>query len=102
MAFKIHHLNCGTLCPPGGRLVNRSPAKLVCHCLLIETDQGLLLVDTGFGLKEVTYPGRFIRPGLSQLIRPKLDESETAIRQVEKLGFSRKDVRHIIVTHLDV
>ena len=30
---------------------------------------------------------------------PRLIE-ETAIYQVEKLGFSRNDVRHIILTHL--
>lgn len=40
------------MCPVGGRLVDGFSrgltAKLVCHCLLVETEQGLVLVDTGF------------------------------------------------------
>lgn len=35
-------------------------------------------------------------------IRPKLDPEETAFRQVMKLGYDPRDVRHIILTHLDV
>lgn len=42
--MRIHHLNCGTDCPLGGRLFDgRSKGlkgHLVCHCWLIETDQG--------------------------------------------------------------
>ena len=54
----IHHLSCGTLCPRGARLVSgegglRERARLVCHCLLIEGAEGLVLVDTGFGLDDV-------------------------------------------------
>lgn len=49
--MRIHHLNCGTDCPFGGALFDgRSKGltgHLVCHCLLIETNEGLVLVDTG-------------------------------------------------------
>ena len=41
-AMKVHHLNCGTMNPP-------ATASVVCHLLLVETDSGLVLVDTGFG-----------------------------------------------------
>jgi hypothetical protein len=48
--MRVHHLNCGTLRPAGGRYTDgRSPvlarARLVCHCLLAESDAGLVLVD---------------------------------------------------------
>ncbi|HET6344994.1 MAG TPA: MBL fold metallo-hydrolase, partial [Myxococcota bacterium] len=41
--MRIHHLNCISMCPLGGRLMDgRSsvfePAHLVCHCLLVETN----------------------------------------------------------------
>jgi glyoxylase-like metal-dependent hydrolase (beta-lactamase superfamily II) len=36
------------------------------------------------------------------LSQPRLDPEETAVRQVERLSFSTDDVRHIIVTHLDL
>lgn len=108
--MRIHHLNCGTDCPLGGALFDgRSVAplgRLVCHCLLIETDaHGLVLVDTGYGLRDVAHPHG---PGAARITRAwrtmlniRLHEAETAIRQIEALGFRAEDVRHIVVTHLD-
>ena len=57
--MRVHHLNCGTLCPHGRRLLAGEggllePATVVCHCLLIETDDGLVLVDTGFGVEDLS------------------------------------------------
>jgi glyoxylase-like metal-dependent hydrolase (beta-lactamase superfamily II) len=107
--MRIHHLNCGTDCPFGGALFDgRSKGltgHLVCHCLLIETNEGLVLVDTGYGLKDVAHPHRPPHPRITKTMRSmlniKLREEETAIRQVERLGFSPADVRHILLTHLD-
>lgn len=36
------------------------------------------------------------------LNRPRLEPAITAIRQIEALGFSPADVRHILLTHMDV
>ena len=37
--MRIHHLNCGSACPVGGRLFDGYSrgltAHLVCHCLLV-------------------------------------------------------------------
>ena len=76
--------------------------RLVCHCLLLELASGLCLVDTGLGLEDVANPTRRLSRRNRFLLGPRLDVSETAARQVEALGFERKDVRHIIVTHLDL
>jgi glyoxylase-like metal-dependent hydrolase (beta-lactamase superfamily II) len=75
-------------------------AALVCHVLLVETDHGLVLVDSGFGSQDCDRPAR-IGALRRHLIRPAFDHTETAIRQIEDLGFERSDVRHIIVTHFD-
>lgn len=94
--MKVHHLNCGTMRPPlvaGG---------IVAHCLLIETDGGLVLVDTGFGANEVMNPGATINALSRKLLNPLLDINETAIYQVEKRGYGAEDVRHILLTHLDL
>jgi glyoxylase-like metal-dependent hydrolase (beta-lactamase superfamily II) len=90
--MKVHHLNCGTMDAPG--------ADIVCHVLLVETDNGLVLVDSGFGLRDCADPTR-IGPS-RHLLRPIFDVNETAARQVEALGFPREDVRHIITTHFDM
>lgn len=73
----------------------------VCHVLLVETANGLVLVDTGFGLDDIAYPSRRLGP-TRHLIRPVFNRDETAVRQIEQLGFRRADVRHIVVTHFDV
>lgn len=75
---------------------------MVCHCLLVETNQGLCLVDTGIGLDDMKDPrGRLGAPFVA-ITRPRCDVSEAAATQVEHLGFQRSDVRHIVVTHLDL
>lgn len=108
--MRIHHLNCGTDCPLGGALFDgrsRGPiGQLVCHCLLIETDaDGLVLVDTGFGLRDVAHPHRRPEPRIPlawrAMLNIRLREAETAIRQIEALGYTARDVRHIVLTHLD-
>ncbi len=103
----IHHLNCATQCVIGGRLVSGSGslwqrAPLVSHCLLVETSSGLVLVDTGLGLHDIENSSKRLGNRFMFLARPRLDSEETAVRQVERLGFSKDDVRHIIVTHLDL
>ncbi|NJC34527.1 glyoxylase-like metal-dependent hydrolase (beta-lactamase superfamily II) [Sphingomonas jejuensis] len=108
--MRIHHLNCGTDCPLGGALFDgRSTSifgEIVCHCLLVETNaHGLVLVDTGYGLRDVAHPHRRPDPRITlawrTMLNIRLHERETAIRQVEALGYQATDVRHIIATHLD-
>ena len=103
----IHHLNCGTMRPFGGRLVSGTgpvlaTAELVCHCLLVEADHGLVLVDTGLGTGDVADPDATLTRSWQRMSRPVLDESETAVRQVERLGYRAEDVRDIVLTHLDL
>lgn len=105
--MRVHHLNCGTMHPIGGRLVDGRPgvlrrAEMVCHCLLLETDSGLVLVDSGMGTPSVTRPTDWLGAGFVRLVHPVGDASETAVRQVERLGFAASDVRHIVLTHLDL
>jgi glyoxylase-like metal-dependent hydrolase (beta-lactamase superfamily II) len=95
------------MCPRGRSAINgegrlRERARLVSHCLLVETDaHGLVLVDTGIGVADVRDPRR-----LGALFGPAMaiDASQTqmpALPQVEALGFRKEDVRHIVLTHLD-
>jgi glyoxylase-like metal-dependent hydrolase (beta-lactamase superfamily II) len=74
---------------------------LACHCLLVETEQGLVLVDTGFGLLDVADPKSRLSRFFLALLRPDFRVQMTAIRQIETMGFKASDVRHIVMTHLD-
>ena len=98
----MHHISAGTMCPAGARwLTGRTGGRLVCHCLLIETADGLVLVDTGIGLGDIAEPKRRLGSGFCRAARPSLDPEDTAAGRVQQLGFAVDDVRHIIPTHMD-
>jgi glyoxylase-like metal-dependent hydrolase (beta-lactamase superfamily II) len=103
---KIHHLSCGTMCPYGGKLVSGeggwTGAKVVCHCLLIEAADSLVLVDTGMGLDDLHHPYRRLGVPFSAAFRPSSDSSEAAVERVRGLGFDPADVRDVVCTHLDL
>ncbi|MEU4543473.1 MBL fold metallo-hydrolase [Nonomuraea dietziae] len=78
-------------------------AAAVCHALLVETDaHGLVLVESGLGLDSVDRPGEVLDPEWVELVSPRLDRGETALSRVADLGYDPADVRHIVLTHLDV
>jgi glyoxylase-like metal-dependent hydrolase (beta-lactamase superfamily II) len=103
--MRLHHLNCISSCPLGGRLMDgRSEGlrgKLACRCVLVETGSSLVLIDTGYGLRDVAAPLERLSRFFLRLLDPEFREELTAIRQIEALGYSARDVRHIVLTHLD-
>lgn len=74
---------------------------VVCHCLLLEDQAGLALVDTGIGLLDVTNPVERLGQELIDLAGFQFHEEDTAVRRIESLGFSPEDVKHIVLTHCD-
>jgi glyoxylase-like metal-dependent hydrolase (beta-lactamase superfamily II) len=88
--MRVHHLNCGSF-------VN----GMVSHVLLCETDDGLVLVDSGVGVREIV--GARARAKVHfKLLGHAMRESEAALRQIEALGYQADDVKHIVFTHLDL
>jgi len=102
--MRVHHLNCGTLEPLGGPLMRApgTPGRLVAHCLLIETGAGLILVDTGIGLGDIADAKASLGWPFVRGVRPRLDRAEAAATQVRTLGYDPADVRHVVLTHLDL
>src|SRR5271157_5149604 len=96
--MRVHHLNCGSMCPVGAGLIG---GAMCCHCLLIEGEDGLILIDSGLGVEDVANPRRLGRL-FRATVRPRLRIAETALRRIADLGFCVADVRHIVPTHLDL
>jgi len=92
--MSIHLLNCFTC---NARRPNTLKTGTV--CLLIESNEGLILVDTGLGLDEYAHPS-----GMTKLFRVitimPFDQNEAAINRVQKLGYQPEDVKHILLTHM--
>ncbi len=89
----IHHLDCGPLRPYWPR------TRAVTHCLLVETDAGLLLVDSGYGVGDVMHPTRSMRL-FTATLRMSRNVADTAVRQIARRGYDPAEVRHIVLTHL--
>ena len=68
-------------------------------CLLVETDQDPVLVDTGVGLHDYERPSWLVR-FFRALLRMGTDPEATAVRQLARLGCPAEAVRHIVLTHL--
>jgi glyoxylase-like metal-dependent hydrolase (beta-lactamase superfamily II) len=102
---RIHYLKCGTDCPLGGPLFDgfsRSVFGLIpCAAQLIETNDGLVLIDTGYGVEDVRQPHPRLSRFFHALLNIQFRMQETALRQVQAMGYSARDVRHIVLTHLD-
>ncbi|MEE8389730.1 MAG: MBL fold metallo-hydrolase [Anaerolineae bacterium] len=101
--MRVHHLNCGTFNLIGGvALIGTgallTPARGVTHCVLVETDDGLFLVDTGLGTRDCIAPTVFMRLLLTLGSYPR-DLKETAVGQVERPSYAPESVKHIVLTH---
>jgi glyoxylase-like metal-dependent hydrolase (beta-lactamase superfamily II) len=104
--MRVHHLNCGSFCPHGARLVEGrggllTKAHIVCHCLAIEGEDGVVLVDTGFGTDDARDPKQLGQP-FRALMAPRPALEETALHRLRALGFEAGDVKQIVTTHLDL
>jgi glyoxylase-like metal-dependent hydrolase (beta-lactamase superfamily II) len=104
--MRVHHLNCISTCPPAGKWMDGRSGlfergRLACHCLLLESGDGLVLVDTGLGLGDVLDPEQRLSSFFLRMLKPEFQAEMTAVRQIERLGFSASDVRDIVLTHLD-
>lgn len=106
MSSRIHHLNCGAMQPYGGSLFDGrtpglGPAELSCHCLLLETAAGLVLVDTGTVSADAADAASRHSAMFRTVDRIRLDSAEAAVSQIRALGYDSSDVTHIVMTHLD-
>jgi glyoxylase-like metal-dependent hydrolase (beta-lactamase superfamily II) len=91
--MNVHHLNCLKIESPFGSGIG--------HCLLLEDQGRLILIDSGIGLAETIDPEKSLGKDLVTMSGFKLDERLTAIRQVQEMGFDPRQVTDIICSHLD-
>jgi len=76
---------------------------MICHCLLVETDNdGLVLVDAGISKADLLDPKARLGKGFARLARVEKNAAHAALSQVEALGFTASDVRHVVLTHMDL
>lgn len=89
----IRFLNCASLSP----LWPRWQAGTL--CLLVDTDCGPVLVDTGLGQHDYETPSGLVRL-FRQILGSPYAPHETVICQLERMGVDPRELRHIVLTHL--
>ncbi len=90
----IRHLNCGSMTPHILMHFNGE-----CTVLLVESSDGLVLVDSGIGLEDCARPSRLMR-FFGWYVGLWFKPEECAARQVQRLGYAPSDVHHILMTHM--
>lgn len=107
-ATLLADLDAGPLVPPFAArvLLARTPegqAELGCRVLVLDAGSaGVVLIDTGFGRADCADPGgRLGRPFVA-LTGPRLEPTTPVIAQLDALGIAASDVRHVLMTHLDL
>jgi glyoxylase-like metal-dependent hydrolase (beta-lactamase superfamily II) len=90
--MRVHHLIAALMRP-------RGMGTFISHVLLVEAAEGLVLVDSGFGRDDLTDLRR-VGP-VRHVLNVDRDDAHTAAAAVERFGFDPRDVRHIVLTHMD-
>jgi glyoxylase-like metal-dependent hydrolase (beta-lactamase superfamily II) len=91
---QITHMNFGWLHSPP-----LPPAS--CHCVLIRSESGVALVDTGIGLHDIADPDVRIGRDAIDAAGFQFLPDVTAIRQLALMNISPRNVTDIILTHCD-
>lgn len=89
----IRVLDCAPMSPRFPRWRVGTP------CLLVDSDQGPVLVDTGLGLHDYAAPRAMVRL-FRWALRMGSDPGATAVRQLARAGCDPASVQHIVLTHL--
>lgn len=92
--LQIKHMNFGWLHSPPF-----PPAS--CHCLMVRSDSGIALIDTGIGLHDIADPLTRIGRDVINAAGFKFLPDVTAVRQLASLGIAPADVTDIVMTHCD-
>ena len=106
--MRVHHVDCASMCPIARSATNGEGGffergVMPAHCLIVETDRhGLVVVDTGFGEADVADPSGRLGALFATLVGAFPKRATTLLGHLARLGLDPNDVRHVVVTHLDL
>lgn len=92
--MKVHHLNCVEIQSPTGD-------RVIGHCVLIETDQQLILLDAGISSIDLTQPSLHFSSEFIQQVGFDFANTKSAKEQIIALGLDPRRVTDIVLTHFD-
>lgn len=95
--LSIEHTTFGLM----GPIVHTPTHAMPCHCVIFQIDERIILLDAGFGTREMLDPNTLLGNDalftLGHLIDPRL----TAFERLKSRGIRPEQVTDIILTHMD-
>jgi glyoxylase-like metal-dependent hydrolase (beta-lactamase superfamily II) len=73
--------------------------KVGTTCILVKSDQGYVLIDTGLGIHDYKEPSILVKFFMKAL-RANNSIELTAINQCKKINIEPNEIKHIILTHM--
>jgi glyoxylase-like metal-dependent hydrolase (beta-lactamase superfamily II) len=84
-----------------GPIVHTATRAMACHCVIVQLGERVILLDTGFGTREMLQPNVLIGDDALFKLGHVIDLRLTARERLKSRGISSEHVTDIIITHLD-
>ncbi len=95
--LSIEHCTFGLM----GPLAHTATRSMSIHCVIVRAGDRVVLLDTGFGTREMTDPNRLLGDDALFKLGIVVDRRLTAHDQLKARGIDPGQVSDIILTHLD-
>ena len=93
----IEHATFGLL----GPIVHTPTRAMPCYCMIFQIGECIILLDSGFGTREMLDPNRLLGDDVLWRLSPLIDLRLTAIERLRARGVRPEQVTDIILTHID-
>ena len=84
-----------------GPISHTATRVMPCHCVIFQVGERVILLDTGFGTREMREPNRLLGDDVLWRLAPVIDLRLTAYERLKARGIRPEQVTDIILTHLD-
>jgi glyoxylase-like metal-dependent hydrolase (beta-lactamase superfamily II) len=95
--ISIEHSTFGLM----GPLVHTPTRAMPCHCVIFQIDERIILLDSGFGTREMLEPNRLLGDDALFKLGHVIDLRLTAYERLKSRGLRPEQVTDIILTHMD-
>lgn len=95
--ISIEHTTFGLM----GPIVHTATRAMPCHCVIFQLAERMILLDSGFGTREMLQPNLLIGDEALFKLGHLIDLRLTARERLKSRGIQAEQVTDIILTHLD-
>ena len=95
--LKIQHTTFGLM----GPIVYTPTRVMPIHCVIISIGERVILLDSGFGTREMMQPNTLLGDDVLWRVFPLIDLRLTALERLRAQGIRPEQVTDIVLTHLD-